>query len=45
MDTYSIPSLLEKFVEFLNKQGKSQFTVVAYKKDLEQFVGFLLAGE
>lgn len=45
MSTYSIPSLLEKFVEFLNKQGKSQFTVVAYKKDLEQFVGFLASNE
>lgn len=41
MNTQSIPSLLEQFIEFLNKQGKSQFTVIAYKKDLEQFVGFL----
>jgi site-specific recombinase XerD len=41
MNTYSIPTLLDKFVEFLNKQGKSQFTIVAYKKDLEQFVGYL----
>jgi site-specific recombinase XerD len=41
MNTHSIPTLLEKFVEFLNKQGKSQFTIVAYKKDLEQFVGYL----
>lgn len=41
MNTHSIPALLEKFVDFLNKQGKSQFTIIAYKKDLEQFVGFL----
>lgn len=41
MNTHSIPALLEKFVEFLNKQGKSQFTIIAYKKDLEQFVGYL----
>lgn len=45
MNTYSIPSLLEKFVDYLEKQGKSQFTIVAYKKDLEQFVGFLASND
>ncbi|MFW5703842.1 MAG: tyrosine-type recombinase/integrase [Patescibacteria group bacterium] len=45
MSTHSIPSLLEKFVEFLNNQGKSQFTIIAYKKDLEQFVGYLASQE
>ncbi len=41
MDNYFFPSLIEKFITFLNQQGKSNFTIVAYKKDLEQFVGFL----
>lgn len=45
MNTVSIPALLEKFVEALEKQGKSQFTIVAYKKDLEQFVGFLASND
>lgn len=40
-----IPSSIEKFVEFLKQQNKSQFTVVAYKKDLEQFAGFLAGQE
>lgn len=41
MDNYFFPSLIEKFTGFLSQQGKSNFTIVAYKKDLEQFVGFL----
>jgi site-specific recombinase XerD len=45
MNTVSIPSLLEKFVDALEKQSKSQFTIVAYKKDLEQFVGFLASND
>lgn len=45
MNTVSIPALLEKFVEALEKQSKSQFTIVAYKKDLEQFVGFLASND
>ncbi|MDO8497162.1 MAG: tyrosine-type recombinase/integrase [bacterium] len=45
MDNYFLPSLLEKFVNHLKSQGKSQFTVIAYKKDLEQFVGFLTTRE
>lgn len=45
MSTFSIPTLLEKFVSFLEEQGKSRFTIIAYKKDLEQFVGFLAANE
>lgn len=40
-----LPSLLERFVSHLKSQGKSQFTLVAYKKDLEQFVGFLTTKE
>lgn len=45
MDTYFIPSLLEKFVNYLQSQAKSQFTVIAYKKDLEQFLGYLTSQE
>lgn len=41
MDNYFFPSLIEKFAVFLTQQSKSNFTIVAYKKDLEQFVGFL----
>lgn len=41
MDNYFFPSLIEKFAGFLSQQSKSNFTIVAYKKDLEQFVGFL----
>jgi len=41
METYIISSLIEKFVQFLTSQDKSQYTIVAYKKDLEQFVGYL----
>src|SRR3989338_3767245 len=40
MDTVLLPALLERFVSHLKSQGKSDFTVIAYKKDLEQFVGF-----
>jgi site-specific recombinase XerD len=45
MENYFLPSLLEKFVSHLKSQGKSQFTLVAYKKDLEQFIGFLTTKE
>jgi integrase/recombinase XerC len=45
MDGYFFPTLIEKFVQFLTKQGKSNFTIVAYKKDLEQFVGYLSTQE
>lgn len=41
MDSYPYSSLIEKFVSSLKEQGKSNFTIIAYKKDLEQFVGFL----
>ena len=41
MNNYFFPSLIEKFAGFLTQQAKSNFTIVAYKKDLEQFVGFL----
>lgn len=45
MDNYFLPLLLEKFIQYLKSQGKSQFTIIAYKKDLEQFIGFLTSRE
>lgn len=45
MDGYVFPALIEKFVAQLQSQGKSSFTVVAYKKDLEQFIGYLSSQE
>lgn len=41
MDSYFFPTLVDKFIKYLIKQGKSHFTIVAYKKDLEQFIGYL----
>ena len=45
MTNYIPHSLINDFVSHLQSQGKSAFTVVAYKKDLEQFVGFLTTKE
>lgn len=45
MVNYMPHSLIHEFVEHLKKQGKSDFTIIAYKKDLEQFVGFLTTKE
>lgn len=43
MQTFDLRGLLNSFIENLQKQGKSKFTVIAYKKDLEQFIGYLVA--
>lgn len=45
METGSLRALLDACITHLKNQGKSQFTLVAYKKDLEQFVGFLSTKE
>lgn len=45
MDTYLLPTLIDKLISYLKSQGKSSFTIVAYKKDLEQFAGFLVTKE
>ena len=45
MDNIMLPSLVERFINYLKSQGKSEFTIVAYRKDLEQFVGFLTSKE
>ncbi len=41
MDNVLLPSLIERFIKHLESAGKSSFTIVAYKKDLEQFTGYL----
>jgi site-specific recombinase XerD len=41
MDNVLLPSLVERFIKYLTSQAKSSFTIVAYKKDLEQFSGYL----
>jgi site-specific recombinase XerD len=41
MTAYVYASLIDKFVLSLKDQNKSNFTIVAYKKDLEQFIGYL----
>ncbi len=43
MDNLLMPSLIEKFTKYLQNQNKSNFTIMAYKKDLEQFIGYLAA--
>ena len=45
MENILLPSLVGRFIKHLESQEKSSFTVVAYKKDLEQFVGFLTTQE
>src|SRR3989344_1480900 len=45
MENILLPSLVSRFVKNLESQEKSSFTVVAYKKDLEQFVGYLTTQE
>ncbi len=43
MQTFDLRGLLHNFIENLQEQGKSKFTIIAYKKDLEQFIGYLVA--
>jgi site-specific recombinase XerD len=45
MVTYIYSSLIDKFITGLKEQGKSNFTMVAYKKDLEQFAGYISSKE
>lgn len=45
MENMLLPSLVDRFIKHLESQEKSFFTIVAYKKDLEQFIGFLTAQE
>lgn len=41
MDNLLLPNLLDKFIKNLESQKKSNFTIIAYRKDIEQFFGFL----
>lgn len=41
MDNFLLPSLTGYFIKHLESQEKSNFTLVAYKKDLEQFSGYI----
>lgn len=45
MNQYFLPALLDAFINHLKGQDKSQHTIIAYKKDLEQFIGFLTTRE
>jgi len=45
MENYGVSFWIKKFIEYLNQQNKSKFTQIAYKKDLEQFNGFLITKE
>ncbi len=40
-DNIVFSEYLDKFIAHLRDKGKSQYTVIAYKKDIEQFLGFL----
>jgi len=45
MEFIVIRTLITEFIQHLSSQAKSSFTLIAYKKDLEQFVGFLSSVE
>lgn len=45
MEFTAIRTLITEFIQHLSSQGKSNFTLIAYKKDLEQFVGHLSSVE
>lgn len=40
-DTIVFSDYLEKFIAHLREKHKSEYTITAYKKDIEQFLGFL----
>ncbi|OGK19919.1 hypothetical protein A3C23_04425 [Candidatus Roizmanbacteria bacterium RIFCSPHIGHO2_02_FULL_37_13b] len=43
MQSQDLRGLINAFIENLKQSGKSNFTIIAYKKDLEQFIGFLVS--
>ncbi|KXK10309.1 MAG: Tyrosine recombinase XerC [Microgenomates bacterium OLB23] len=45
MITSDLRTLVQSFIEHLTAQGKSKHTVVAYKKDLEQFIAYIASVE
>lgn len=40
-DNIIFSDYLDKFIANLQQKGKSRYTIIAYKKDIEQFLGFL----
>lgn len=40
-DNIVFSDYLDKFIANLKEKGKSRYTIIAYKKDIEQFLGFL----
>src|SRR3972149_1702633 len=40
-DSIVFSDYLAKFITNLQEKGKSSYTITAYKKDIEQFLGFL----
>lgn len=45
MEPKDLRVLLNQFINYLKEQKKSNYTIIAYKKDLEQFIGFLVSKE
>lgn len=45
MEPMDLRGLITHFVDNLQKANKSRYTIVAYKKDLEQFIGYLASKE
>ena len=45
MEPTNTRSLISTFIKALEEAGKSKHTIIAYKKDLEQFVGYLASVE
>ena len=45
MEPQDLRGLLNNFIEYLKTQKRSTHTIVAYKKDLEQFIGYLVSKE
>lgn len=45
MDFFVDFQAVDQFINELKNQGRSQFTLIAYKKDLQQFVGYLIANQ
>ncbi len=45
MITSDLRTLVQSFIEHLTAQDKSKHTVVAYKKDLEQFIAYIASVE
>lgn len=45
MEPQNLRGLLNKFIDYFKSQKKSPHTIVAYKKDLEQFIGYLVSQE